>query len=488
MCTRTSGGPRVTGARASALALLLASLAACASARAPAAAVAPPAPAEDLVAIARALGALDAAERRGTPDGAQARSEAARSAGAAEFLALCAAPRDERTWSAFRALLDAAPKSPWPHLGMARIYLEWRTWDQLELEIGRALAKAPGNWIAVLLRAQAQERRERDDAARVDYQAVLRADPDDPEAHAGLARLARRARDAEGARREAEAAVRVAPDHHPALVLLGALAAERGDRTAAVGYYERAAQASPHDRDARIALARLYRELGEKDLASEQWRQAVGLREDAASLREMAELTRQGGDAAGERRALERLVQVDPTPAVGWRRLAELRLAEGDEAGAEQALKKTLERDPSDGASHVALARVLLARADATSAVRELRVAGAPGASEREALERRLHVERVERKDLDGLQRAVGALIDRTYRARLEGTPRLSGLIRLRATVDGEGTATQIEVLEDTIHDELVRACAYWNLKDATYPKGKPARYGFTFSFRPPRG
>jgi outer membrane biosynthesis protein TonB len=61
--------------------------------------------------------------------------------------------------------------------------------------------------------------------------------------------------------------------------------------------------------------------------------------------------------------------------------------------------------------------------------------------------------------------------------------PGLSGQLVLRATIDSTGTPTLVEVLEDSVHDEEVRACAYWNLKDAAYPPKKPGRLSFTWSF-----
>jgi hypothetical protein len=50
--------------------------------------------------------------------------------------------------------------------------------------------------------------------------------------------------------------------------------------------------------------------------------------------------------------------------------------------------------------------------------------------------------------------------------------------------VSPAGDATLVEVLEDSIHDADVRACAYWNLRDASYPQNKPGRFTFAFSFR----
>jgi Tfp pilus assembly protein PilF len=447
--------------------------------------------AEDLVAVSRGMTAVEASALRGRL--AEERRERQRAAAAdpkdaaAHFLAIYAAPRDEPGWDAFRAMLDSHPASAWPHLGMARVYLEWRLYDQLDRELAQALAKAPGNWIAVLLRAEAAERRgdELREAARRDYRAVLSSDPANPEAHSGLARLSLAAGDKAGARQEAVAALRATPAHHAALAILGHLAMDEGDRTGAISWLGKAVEANPRDRESRIALARLWREAGDDGQAAAQWRAAVGLREDAASLREVADLAHKAGDAQGETRALERLVQVEPGPAVSWRRLAELRVAARDDAGAEQALKKTLEREPADAASRVALARLYAARADSISAMRELRAAGDAGAAERLALERRLGIERIEKRDLQAIQRAVGALVDRAYRERLKLEPRLAGELRMRVAVDRDGKATQVDVVEDTVHDDVVRGCAYWSLRDASYPKNAAGRFSFGYTLRP---
>jgi len=60
------------------------------------------------------------------------------------------------------------------------------------------------------------------------------------------------------------------------------------------------------------------------------------------------------------------------------------------------------------------------------------------------------------------------------------------------ASAPARGPSPHLEMaridLETTIHDDLVRACcAYWDLKDASYPKGQPARQGITFSSTPSR-
>jgi len=445
--------------------------------------------AEEPPAVSRAMTVIDAAALRGRLGAErQIREDAATGSprdASLRFLMCWAAPRDERGWDGFRAMVDDFPSSPWPHLGMARIYLEWRLWDQFERELARALEKGSRNWIAALLRAQAAEARQLPAEARRDYGAVLEADPANAEAHAGMARLLLAAGDAPGARREAEATLRLVPGQHAALEVLGRLAVAAGDAPAARRWFAQAVEASPRDRETRVALARLLREAGDEAGAAEQWREAVGLREDAAALREVATAARKAGDPVGEQKALERLVQVAPGPVESWRRLAELRLLAREEAGAEQALRKTLDREPGDAPARLALSRLYLGRGDAVGALRELRAAGEAATAERVQLEKRVHLEKVEGRDLQGVQKAVGRLVDRAYRERLRATPQLGGDLRLRVTVDAAGKATQVDVLEDTVHDGLVRACAYWNLRDASYPKSLPGRLTFAYALRP---
>jgi tetratricopeptide (TPR) repeat protein len=376
----------------------------------------------DLVSVSRAITTIEAAEMKGDIAAERQRRVAASRAQPADvvarFLALSAQPRDEETWNAFRAMAERTPREPWGNLGMARIYLAWGTLDQVERELGRALEVAPDNWIAILLRAQMQEKLGRTAAARDDYARVLEIDADNPDAHMGTARMLRKAGDADGAVREAKAALRAAPDLPAALVLLGTIALDRGDRRQAAEWLDRATASSPGDYEARVRLARLQGELGAWKGAVAQWRAAVAIREDAAGLRELLRAAREAGDAEAERVALDRLVLIEPGPVESWRRLAQLKTAARDAGGAEVAWARVLEKAPDDAQARLELAR-------------------------------------------------------------------LSGTLALRVALDASGVATGVEVLEDTVHDGALRACAYWNLRDAAYPKKKPGRYTFRFAFRP---
>src|SRR6266545_969875 len=248
--------------------LALALLAACAtSGRAPREIVRPR---PDLVPVSRALVAIDAAEQRGDEIlvERQQRSAAADAKPldpTARFLAVYSQPRGEDRWGGFKQLAGEFSDSALGQVGMAGVYVEWRTLDQADRAIAAALETEPDNWLAVLYRAQAFEKRERLEFAAADYRTVLGADPQNAEAHLGLARLARLARkqgDAGRARAEAEAALAGAPDHVGALSLLAELALEAGDQEGAAARWAQAVEASPRDRAARLTLAKLYRSAG----------------------------------------------------------------------------------------------------------------------------------------------------------------------------------------------------------------------------------
>lgn len=472
--------------QASPLALALVFLAACAT---PAAAVREPArPRPDLVPVARAMTAIDAAERRGTDAAAERQRFAAAEAGAgakdlaARFLAIYAQPRGEERWARFRALWKDVPDSAFGQVGMAAVYVEWKTLDQADRAVAAALEQEQDQWLAVRYRAEAAERKGRLDFAAVDYRTVLAADPANPEAHLGLARIARAKGDGPAAVREAEAALREAPRLFGAYAVLAGVASDRGDLGAAAAHWAAAVEASPRDREARVALARLVRR---EDPASAvvHWRAALREKEDVDGLAALAEAAHAARDSRAELEAVERISVLDPSSAE-WRRIAEMRMAAQDWDGAERSLARALAQDPRDSGARTALGQVHLRRGAVQEAIEAFRAAGESGRAELTAVERRLNVERVARPDVTSLQRAVQALVDRTYRARLAAAPSLFGELKLRVTVGASGEASLVEVLEDTVRDPEVRACAYWNLRDAGYPQNKPGRYAFTFAFQ----
>ncbi len=445
-------------------------------------------PRQDLVPLSRAMVAIEELAVRGGDEilvERQQRAVAAeQNAGdpVARFLAVWAQPRGEDRWGGFKQLTRDFPDSALGFVGMASTYVEWRTLDQADKAIVLALEAEPDEWIAVLYRAVTAEKREKWEFAAIDYRTVLSADPANPEAHLGLARIARQQGDVARAKEEARTALSAAPAHLGALGLLADLAVEAGATDEAAGICAQIVGTNPRDRKARLRLAKLYRAAGKPELARDQLRAAMDQKEDAEVLVLLADAARAANDLRTEIEAVERLSALDPS-AAEWRRIGEMRLSNGDWDGAEKALRKALARDPRDAAANAAMAKIHVHRGEVQEAIEALRIAGDAGKAELVVLERRLNLDRLSRPDVGQLQRAVQGLVDRTYRTRLVEVPSLSGDLKLRVTVNPAGEATLVELLEDTIHDADVRACAYWNLRDASYPTAKPGRFTFGFSF-----
>ncbi|HVP65754.1 MAG TPA: tetratricopeptide repeat protein [Anaeromyxobacteraceae bacterium] len=430
----------------------------------------------DLLAVSRAMARVDL----GAPPGGEAAP--AEPAVVARYLELYAAPRDETTWGAFRALADKNADAPWGSLGMARVYVAWGTLDQADAEIGRARAIDPANWIALIIRAAAEDRAGLVADARVDYEEILKLDPESPAARLGLARILFASGDVEGANREAERSLAALPDQTAALALLGRCAAALGRQAEAIDYLSRAAAASPREAALRAELARARLETGDANGAVADWRAALKLEESLAYLRGLEAAASRAEDLDAEIQAAAGIARLEPGPAENWRRLATLRLEVRDEEGAEGALRRVIERDPQDAQSRLELGRILLARGEPLLAMEQFRAAGDVARAERGALERRLQVFPVAAAEPPRIQRVVAERLGRLIRQ--DASPTASGVLVLRVTVGPGGEASEVAFVEDTVNSEWVRASAYWNLKNATYPN-KAGRLTLRFKIGP---
>jgi len=443
-----------------------------------------------LAEVSRAFTEIEDAERRGQLPDQRARWLAAAAANRkdarARVLAAYALPHNEETWAELKYLAGKLNDSAIPWVAISRIYLEWGVLDQVDRAVQAARMAERDDWLVLLTEAMLAERRGQAEVALARYQEVLARDGGNVDARVGLARLAQAAGDQVAARLQCDAVLVSLPAHAPALLVLVAQAEARGDVPGTTGLLKRVVQASPSDRAARVKLARLLRQQGDAAGARDQWRAALSLQEDAETLVALAEAARVAGDTATERRSLERLATLDPGSAE-WRRIAESRIQARDEAGAERALRQAVARDGKDPLSHAALGRLLAGSGRIEEGLEHLRAAGDVASADREAVEKRINYQKQATTDVAALQRAVGKLIDKTYRSRLKVQPRLSGKLTIRVTTDASGRAALVEAIEDTIHDDDVRACAYWNLKDAAYPAQKPGRSSFSFTLRPGR-
>ncbi len=446
------------------------------------------APPLSLAEVSLGFTVIEDATRQGTQPEQRVRwlAAASRKDPGARVLAAYALPHTEDTWAELKYLAGQFPTSAIPWVAIWRIYLEWGVLDQIDRSLPAARQAEKTNWLVELTEAMVAERRGQAAAAAAGYQATLGRDPANVDARVGLARLALAVGDEVTARLQCDAVLATLPGHAPALTVLAALAEARGDLPGSRALLVRVIAANPGDRASRVRLAKLLRQQGDAAAARDQWRAALVIKEDAETLVALAEAARLCGDTATEQRSLERLASLDPGSSE-WRRIAEIRVEAKDGPGAERALRQAIVRDPKDPQNRAALGRLLVEEGKIIEGLEQLRAAGEVATADRVAVEKRINLQRQTATDVAALQRAVGGLIDTTYRGRLKELPRLSGKLTIRVTTDASGRAALVEVLEDTIHDDDVRACAYWNLKDAAYPAQKPGRSSFSFTLRPGR-
>ena len=453
-------------------------------------ATAPAAKVLPLPEVSRAFTEIDAAAREGRLPEQRSRWLAAAAASpgdpGTQVLAAYALPHDEETWAGLKRLTGKLKDSAIPWVAIWRIYLEWGVLDQIDRSLPIARVAEPDDWMIGLTEAMVAERRGRAAEAGTRYQEVLARDAGNIDARVGLARLAQTAGDEPAARQRCDEVLAILPGHAPALEVLAALAEARGDLAGSAALLTRVVKANAGDRATHVKLARLLLKQGDAAGSRDQWKAALAIKEDTETLVALAEAARLAGDTATERRSLERLAGLEPGSGE-WRRIAEARVQARDVVGAERALRQAVARDAKDPLNQAALGRLLAGTGRIEEGLDHLRTAGDAATADREAVEKRINYQKQTTTDVAALQRSVGRLIDATYRRRLKDLPRLSGKLSIRVTTDAAGRAALVEVIEDTLHDDDVRACAYWNLKDAAYPAQKQGRSSFSFTLRPGR-
>ncbi|MFN7130716.1 MAG: tetratricopeptide repeat protein [Myxococcales bacterium] len=392
-------------------------------------------------------------------------------------LAWMRAPSDD-AWQELKALVRLDMTDPWPYWGMGAIYLQWPNFsEQAAGEFAKALSLRKGFVPALIGQADVLRVQKKYPEAIAAYETVLKSAPNWPEAlrGLGLARLA--SGDVEGGRRALERALEAFPDDFESLTQLARLALEQKDADAAIRHHTRLLQFSPRDRAVRLQLAKLKQERGDVPGAAAEYEAALAIGVDAALLEELVALYRSLNQPSKEADALERLAAFrseDPAPLL---RLAELRNQEGDPDAAEAALRQASERVPDDAALLLQIARIIRDRDDLIAAINAFRLAKAKGAKANDDLNvlyaRAMLDPTPVSGDVNRIYRDVFKRLNRVFEARKKDSPSLAGRIRVRVSVAADGEVTDVEILEDTVHEPAVLANVYFNLRDARFPKEK---------------
>jgi tetratricopeptide (TPR) repeat protein len=398
-------------------------------------------------------------------------------------------------WNELKAISALHPDNPWPYVGMGIIYVRWGMLEEARKPIAAVLQQAPSFAPALWadgLRLQAEGKLSEAEARLREALSLL----DEPWIRADLGLLLARQQGREDeARKELARALEAWPDQPEPLQVLARLAREAKDARAAAEAGEKLVSLKPHDREAHRLQAGLWLDAGEKQKAAQSLERYVARGgAEPAELARLARIYADLGDAAGEEKALTRLMalQNEPGPVL---RLAELAEARGDAAATESLLVQASARAPRRADILVRRARLLSKQERLRDALEAYRAALAAlenpvpeAAEEAEALVKRFRLPSTPaRGPEDKIYSRVSLGLVALYMERLKEKPDLRGVLTVRVQVDEEGRATQVAIVHDTLKDNLIAGHAWFAFKDAQYLPAR-AEPTFQYVFRPPKG
>jgi tetratricopeptide (TPR) repeat protein len=393
------------------------------------------------------------------------------------YCAWTSAPSED-AWEQINNVSKKHPGEPWSWVAQGNIYLHWRGFlEQADDQYQRALKAVPGFVPAEVGRADVLRLKGKLSEARAAYEAVLLRAPDWQEALLGLG-MVQAALNDPAARASLERALQIDPEDFQAITAMAKLASDTKDSDTAIRLYRKVLEYDPSDRPTHLVLARLLHAKGDVASATLEYEAAMALASDAELASVLAKAYRDQNRPEDELRALEKLAELDATHPDPLLRMAELRKEQNDLEASESALRQASERKPDDPEILLALARLLRDRENALGAIEAYRAAkekGSPAAGqELKALETAVSLpEKPISGEPNRIYQEVFRRLNKQFEVRQRDNKLLGGALRLKVSIDEEGKVTAVELIEDTVHDDVLTALIYFSLKDAIYPKGK---------------
>ena len=437
-----------------------------------------PPPSSDTAEMSAKIRALENRVRRG--EAAKAREELVAQVTAhpqdltAHFLLAWVGAPSEEAWQQLHRLSNEAPKDPWCHYGMARIYSGWKMFDQAQKELDHLFALSPQFVPGLVAKGTLLREQGSLEASKQAFEAALKLIPTDVDALAGLGITLLRIGDEAAGRASLEKALAGDADCFQVVNALAAGAAKGTDLEVAIKLQTKLAELAPSDRGVRLALAALFEKQGDLKAAAAGYEAAQKLVADAAVARSLAALYNKLADKEGEIRALEALVRIEATDAEAHIRLAELK--SDDAQAVDQHLKAASAIAANNPELRVRLAALLEKQGDYVAALENYRAAGkakdGAGAAAMKALEGKLELSPLS-GDANRVSSQISSKLTKLFKERSKTEGKLSGKYKILVTVDETGTTKNVEVVEDTVHDPILLGHIYFQLKDARFPKRK---------------
>jgi tetratricopeptide (TPR) repeat protein len=254
----------------------------------------------------------------------------------------------------YRAALAANPAYLEAAVGLAETLLALEQYEEASRWATRARALDPGNPDLAVLEGRIRLGAGEVTAARVLFNEVLKAWPNNLEARFGLAE----ADVAEGRVRSAldryGAALAIAPQSRRGLLSLAILSESTGDTAAANRFIEDALRSHAGDVAVQLAASDLYAGRGRWDLAERHARAALAIQPESAAARRALATTqialKRFDEAAG---VLREVVAVDRGDAQAWYALGLAYARSGDHAKALTAFGSAITAAPDDETARI---------------------------------------------------------------------------------------------------------------------------------------
>eukprot|EP00927_Polykrikos_kofoidii_P011799 TRINITY_DN15041_c0_g1_i1.p1 TRINITY_DN15041_c0_g1~~TRINITY_DN15041_c0_g1_i1.p1 ORF type:complete len:633 (-),score=111.42 TRINITY_DN15041_c0_g1_i1:159-2015(-) len=160
--------------------------------------------------------------------------------------------------------------------------------------------------------------------AQAHYGASIEADPKDPEARYQLGKILMDTGKRDDALKHMKAAVKLQPDLEPALFYTGRLLRDKDPQVAAK-YFKKLLKLDPTATEAYNDLGIIAASTGEVDLAERRFKAALKINpRDLGAYANIAQLMYLKTDIAGAKKALQKMLEIDPTNEMALWRLNDL--------------------------------------------------------------------------------------------------------------------------------------------------------------------
>ncbi len=407
---------------------------------------------------------------------------------AGKVLAAWTLSEDQEMWNALKALSSFGQPEPWGDVGQAAVYLRWKIWDQAGLGLQRAHAVAPGLAHAYVVEGDLARLQGNAAAAEAAYQKALALRPQDGFALDGLGALALAAGQAEVAEQRFSKAKEAYADDLIAARGLEDAKLARGDVPGALAALEDQERLASSDAQTWLRSGKLRLRQGDPSAAAKDFEVARKLgSSDPELLKLLSETYKSQGKGDEERRLLDDLIAQGAATAENYARRSALR-EETDLPGALADLRKAFDKVPNDpdlGLRLAALSVKAGALSDAIALYRRFVESKPEAKPALVALEEQVGLAKKPIKGNVGqINGALLTELNRLYRLLLKKQPSLAGTLKLRVSVNEQGTATDEEWIEDTTRSPELAANLLWNAHGAHYP-ALSARYVFKFTLAP---